>query len=79
MLRQFVAGVHALEVLPTVDVVTGIDQPVRVEHHQRVHTHGAAAAADLLVAVDGALACAKTGARDLTQVHAGYVGDFGGE
>jgi hypothetical protein len=54
--RQLVAGVDALEVRPAIDVVAGIDQPVCVKHHQRVHAHGPAAAADFVVAVDGALA-----------------------
>jgi hypothetical protein len=51
--RQLVAGVQALEVRRAVDVVVGVDQPVRVEHHDGVHPKLAAAPADLDVAVDG--------------------------
>ena len=77
--RQFVAGVVALEMRRAVDVVIGVDQPMRVKHHQGVHAQRAAAAADFFVTVDRVLACAVARSGQLTQVHAGHMGDLGGE
>lgn len=77
--RQLVAGVHALPVRRAVEVVVGVDQPVRVEHHQRVDAQFAAAAADLAVAVDGVLARAVAVARQLAQVERRHVRDLGGK
>ncbi|MNP35666.1 hypothetical protein D3C76_1290090 [compost metagenome] len=77
--RQFIGGVDPLEVLTTEDVVVGIDQPVGVEHHNRVDPQLTAASADLVVPVDGGLPKALTRARQLGQVHAGHVSDFGCE
>jgi hypothetical protein len=45
--RQLVAGVQALEVRRAVDVVVGVDEPVRVEHHDRVHPRSAATPVNL--------------------------------
>jgi hypothetical protein len=42
--RQLVAGVQALEVRRAVDVVVGVDEPVRVEHHDGVHAPRGSAA-----------------------------------
>jgi len=77
--RQLVAGVGALEVRRAVDVVVGIDQPVGVEHHQRVHAECTAAAADLGMPVDRVLPRAVARAGQLAQVHRRHMGDLGGE
>ncbi len=77
--RQLVAGVGALEVRRAVDVVVGVDQPVRVEHDDRVDAELAAAAADLPVPVDRVLPRAFARAVELAQVHRRHVGDLGGE
>ncbi|MCY1181344.1 hypothetical protein D9M73_218430 [compost metagenome] len=75
--RQLVAGVSALEVLATVDVVAAVDQPVDVEHHGGVGAQFAGAAADFLVSGDRRLAAAMMLAGQFGQVHRGYVADFG--
>ena len=77
--RQLVAGVGALEVRRAVDVVARVHQPVGVEHHQRVHAGFAAAAGDLVVPVNGVLPRALARPWQLAEVHAGHMGDFGGE
>jgi len=53
---QLVAGVAPFEDGGAVDVVAGVDEPVRVEDDDRVDAGRAAAAADLGVAVDRVLA-----------------------
>ena len=77
--RQLVAGVHALEVRRAVDVVVGVDQPVRVEHHQRVHARLAAAAPDLLVPFDRIAPRAVARPGQLAEVHRRHVRDLGGQ
>jgi hypothetical protein len=77
--RQLVAGVGAQEALAAVDVIAGVDQPVDVEHDDRVHAERAAAPSDLDVPVDRRLPAAVVLAGQLRQVHRGHVGDLGGE
>jgi hypothetical protein len=54
--RELVAGVVALEMRRTVDVVIRIHQPVGIEHHQRINTRLATAPADFAMAGDRVLA-----------------------
>ncbi|MCY1450923.1 hypothetical protein D9M71_677640 [compost metagenome] len=77
--RQLVAGVEALEVRSAVDVVTGVDQPVGVEHHDGVHAQLTASAADFAMAVDGRLAAALARAGQFGEVHRWNVSDLGSQ
>ena len=55
---QLVAGVHPLEMGGIVDVVAGIDQPVRVEHHNGIDIQLAAASGYFFMPFDGRVAAA---------------------
>jgi len=61
-MRQLIAGVQALEMRSTIDVVFRIHQPMDVEHHNRVHPEFAAAAADFVMAVNCGLTATLVGA-----------------
>lgn len=74
--RQLVAGVHAREMVRTVNVVRAVHQPVGVEHDDGVHAQLAAALADFFMSVDGRLSAAVVFARQLGEVHRRHVGDF---
>ncbi|MNH19448.1 hypothetical protein D3C79_791860 [compost metagenome] len=77
--RQFVAGVHALEMRPAQHVVVGVDQPVGVEHDDGVHAQLTATAADFVMPVDGRLAKALARAWQFGHVHGRYMGNLGSE
>ncbi|MNN57246.1 hypothetical protein D3C81_1722240 [compost metagenome] len=77
--RQFVAGVDALEMRAAEHVVVGVDQPVSVEHDNGVDAELTAASADLVVPVDGSLPKALARARQFGQVHGRYMGNLGSE
>lgn len=62
-MRELVAGELALEYRVAVDVITGVDQPVGIQHHNRVGTHFTRTAHDLTVTVDCLLAAALKFAR----------------
>ncbi|MPN06136.1 hypothetical protein SDC9_153391 [bioreactor metagenome] len=61
--RQFVGGIDALPRRRAVDVVAGIDQPVRVEHDAGVDAELDRTTAELALGVDGGLAAAVGRAR----------------
>ncbi|MNL52181.1 hypothetical protein D3C87_1753310 [compost metagenome] len=78
-MRQFVAGVDALEVLAAVDVITAVDQPVHVEHHGGIGTELAGATADFLVPGNRRFATTVVLSGHLRQVHRRYVADLRGQ
>ena len=77
--RQLVAGIDALEQRIAVDVVTGVDQPVHIEHDHGIHIQFAAAAADDAMTFDRCLAAAVMLAGHLRQVHRRHMRDLGSE
>ena len=76
-MRQLVAGVQALEVRPAQHVIVGIDQPVRIKNHQRIHTQITAALTDFLEAVNRILARALARAIQLAQIDGRHMRDLG--
>ena len=78
-MRQLVGGVNPLPRRRAVDVIPGIDQPVRVEDDNGVDLQLTHAAGDLFVAINGGLAAALVRAILFRQVHRRNVGDLGGE
>ena len=68
-MRQLVAGVAALEAIVAIDVIAGVDQPVHVQHHHRVHIEFAATPADLPMPLDRRLSATLMLAGHFRQIH----------
>ena len=75
-MRQLVAGIDALEMVGTVDVVGAVNQPVGIKDDDGIHAQLAAPLADFFMPIDGSLAAAVVFTRQFREIHRRYVSDF---
>ena len=75
-MRQLVAGVDALEMVGTVDVVGAVNQPVGIKDDDGIHTQFAAPLANFFMPIDGSLAAAVVFTRQFRKIHRRYVSNF---
>ena len=74
--RQFIAGVYPLKVWGVIDVVTRINQPVCVKHHNSIHAQLTTAPRNFMMPCDGGVTTSLMRPIHFRQVHRGHVGYF---
>ncbi|VFS79648.1 Uncharacterised protein [Salmonella enterica subsp. enterica] len=73
---QFVAGIDALEMVGTINVVSAIHQPVGVEYDNGVNAHFAATLANFNMPINGCLTTTVIFSRQFRKIHRRHVGNF---
>jgi len=67
-MRQFVARINTFETRRAIDVVLAIDEPMHVEHDNRIHAQLTATPADFMVTVDSGLTATLMRTVELGQI-----------